>query len=566
MMNKTLTILLLFAITPGNDLWGQKSEGKRENIYPAEEMTIHFSQKCVLTGEAIFFKVYCTSPLYPAEELSRMAYIELVNAENVSVIREKILLANGQGTGEFVIPEKLKTGIYHVLGYTNWMKNFGEGSFFKTPIMVICPEESFTGNDEKTAGRLKTPEIRDKENRDAQLTVTPDKNHYSTRVKATLKINAEMMAGGALSVSVAREEPGMYAGMVSGEGNPLQPDSILYLPDYKGIRLTGNLTDSTGSAVTGEKVVVSFPGQGTDVNSTKTDATGNFHFLLKPNTGHQDLVFTLPHPDLKLALEEPFRNGFRVLPSLRSLIPDQDALAFLNEKYAHKQLQEKFKQEYLTRIPSAGPVKNSDRCFYGEPQQIIRMNEYIKLDSLTEYFWELIPSVRYVKHRGDFAIFVINPATLKPYEEAPGVFIDGVLYPDYNKIAAIPVEQVSRIAIIAKVYYYHDFTFGGIVDIHTRNGDFKSVPVLPGMVRIMYPLGKTPEIRYNTVKEASRSRMPDLRYLICWDPDIRLNDQGEAVVDFYTSDVEGEYVVQVVGLSSDGKIMQDSRTISVRSD
>ena len=108
---------------------------------PEEQLTVHLSRNCLFAGEVAWFKIYCTSPLSPRIELSRMAYIELVNPGNASILRKKILLTGGEGTGEFVLPGDVPTGVYYIMAYTNLMKNAGEAKFFKSFLTVINPDE-----------------------------------------------------------------------------------------------------------------------------------------------------------------------------------------------------------------------------------------------------------------------------------------------------------------------------------------------------------------------------------------------------------------------------------------
>ncbi|VAW23004.1 hypothetical protein MNBD_BACTEROID01-2230 [hydrothermal vent metagenome] len=574
MKRKILISALISTIALFNNLYGQKPEEKPGRNFPAEKLTVHITQECAFPGEVVWFKIYCTSPLYPEVELSRMAYIELVNSDNASLLRKKILLEGGEGEGAFIIPGNIQTGVYYIMSYTNWMKNFGEESFFKTSITIINPNEKFDylegerGDTEvvNSGGSCHKKIVQ-------ELKVTPLKGRYATREKVTVKIETGGIPGqvpcGNFSVSVYRKEPSLHIGgkFHTSEHALEQPESLAYLPDYNGVRLTGNITGASGKPIAGGQVVLSFPGQGTDVNSTKTDKNGDFHFLLKPNEGEKDVVFTLPRPNLKLKLEESFWNGFRKPPTKAVLMLGEDAAFYLKERYAHFQLQGKFKQKYFKVDKQSEGVNNGNWLFYAKPHKVIEIGEYITLDSITEYFWELIPSVKFVQRKGEYDISVINPLTFLPFEDAPGVFIDGVLYSDYDEIANIPVEEARQIAVIADTYYYRDFTFGGIVDIHTKKGDFSSVGILPCMVRVMYPLGAPPEVRYTAPdysKIEPQTRIPDLRYLICWKPDVKLNDKGEATVEFYTSDVEGEFIVKVVALSNDGEILHCKNEILVK--
>ena len=150
-----------------------------------------------------------------------------------------------------------------------------------------------------------------------KLKVLTDKKKYSTREKVTLKIETISVSGkniqGDFSVSVCRKEPPMNYYISQSTNHVINgtSENRLYLPDYKGIRLSGTLSDPSGKAVSDALLLMSLPGPGTEIESSITDSDGEFNFLLKPGDGEEDIVITLPDPDNKLSLEESFWNGFK---------------------------------------------------------------------------------------------------------------------------------------------------------------------------------------------------------------------------------------------------------------
>ncbi len=564
--------VLILGLSPGNDLFSQVASAKENARYPVEKMTVQLTHTCAFTGEVVWFKIYCTSPLFPAVELSRMAYIELVNDDNASVIREKILLTHGEGRGEMMIPADFKTGIYHVLAYTNWMKNFGEGAFFQEALTIINPDEQLQLPAVDTLAP-ETPQAVELPAGDPYpfVTVSTDKSMYATREQVTVNIRDTRDTGGIYSVAVYRKSPGLIRG---GEktGFPeeiRQPDQISYLPDYLGVRLSGHLVSASGTPVTDENVILSYPGPGTGINSTTTDKDGEFNFLLQPGEGDKDVVFTLPGPGDRLTLDESFWNGFRDPPPPAELSTDSASVEFLKERFALIQLQRRFKSPNFRKDSKADSITpNENLTFYTNPGLKIRSADYIRLDSLAEYFWELVPPARFIQRKDECSIEVINPTTFFPLEDKPGIFVDGVLYPDCHQIAGIPVDDLDEIAVVDHTYYYRDFTFGGIVDIHTKQARFNDVKLMPGMIRVMYPMGAIPQYDYVSggVSAAPAStRKPDLRYLLCWEPEVTLSE-GEhgTTLHFSTSDISGEYVISVVGLTGDGTIVRREQEFRVR--
>jgi len=563
--------LICFIILSWNDLECQNSESINLANCPREEIDVHFSQESIFSGEILWFRIYCTSSVFPGEEISCLAFIELVSGENTSVIRKKISLVKGEGSGEFEIPANLPTGLYYIVVYTNWMKNFGETSFFIKGIVIVNPYQSFR-NTSGGQGSGKTPEqLSSDPVNSGNLKALCDKLKYSTRERVTLKIESAGLQGkkvsGGFSVSVCRKEPAMirYVGKTRDTVYQDRSEKKLYLPDYRGIRLSGKLTDQSGAAVAYAPLIISFPGPGTDIASTATDSNGAFSILLEPGEGDEDIVITLPDPETKLSLEEPYWNGLRYPPDNMAIDLSGDAVSFLREKFINLQLQNRFKKQFFKRSTPAISRKDST-VFYSMPYQMLYLGNYITLDSLREYFHELVPSVRFTHRRGNADISVIDPQSLTPLEEKPGVFLDGVLYNNYTVIANIPPVEIDRIAILASPYYYKALEFGGIVDIHTKKSDFSVVKPLQNMTRFIYPKAVADELKFVSPDYSDAGfpeRIPDFRYLLYWESCIRPDSSGSATIRFYTGDIPGNFVIKVEGMSDDGEIMQLQNEISV---
>jgi len=277
------------------------------------------------------------------------------------------------------------------------------------------------------------------------------------------------------------------------------------------------------------------------------------------------MVVILPGSETKSSLEESFWNGFRDPPDNLRFSLDQQAVSYLKEKFINYQVQARFKKSYSIKKPQIKTKKDSS-VFYTKPYDLLELKNYINLDSLREYLYELVPSVKFSGRKGGAEIMIFDPVTMSYLEDKPGIFIDGILYDSFAEIAKIPIREIDRIAIIPATYYCKDFTFGGIIDIHTKKSDFNSVPLLPNMNRFIYPMADVSEWKilspdYST--PASQIRIPDFRYLLYWDPSVSAEKSGEAVVQFYTGDIKGKFIVKVVGISDKGEILQAENEIYI---
>lgn len=92
---------------------------------PRQEIFVHTDRETFIAGEDLWFNIYLfdrkTSKLQVDEKI---AYIEILNAENRPVVQKRILLENGTGPGQISLPDTLSSGTYTLRAYSSHMKNF----------------------------------------------------------------------------------------------------------------------------------------------------------------------------------------------------------------------------------------------------------------------------------------------------------------------------------------------------------------------------------------------------------------------------------------------------------
>ncbi len=104
---------------------------------PREEIYLHTDREEYIAGEYMWFSIYLADRQSSKPSLnSRIAYFELLNSENRPVVQKRILLVNGTGPGQILLPDTLSPGTYTIRAYTNWMKNFLPENCFMKDISI----------------------------------------------------------------------------------------------------------------------------------------------------------------------------------------------------------------------------------------------------------------------------------------------------------------------------------------------------------------------------------------------------------------------------------------------
>lgn len=105
-----------------------------------EKLYIHTDRTFYLTGETIWFKIYITDASFHHNlDISKVAYLELIDSQNTPVLQVKIAIDKGLGSGSLFIPATLTSGNLFLRAYTSWMKNTAPDFYFHKPITVINP-------------------------------------------------------------------------------------------------------------------------------------------------------------------------------------------------------------------------------------------------------------------------------------------------------------------------------------------------------------------------------------------------------------------------------------------
>ncbi len=103
-----------------------------------EKIYVHTDKNAYLAGEILWLKVYNVEAYTNRPcNVSKVAYVEVLDKENKPVLQTKIGLTRGGGAGSLYLPATLVSGNYTLRAYTAWMKNFDPEFFFHKEINIL---------------------------------------------------------------------------------------------------------------------------------------------------------------------------------------------------------------------------------------------------------------------------------------------------------------------------------------------------------------------------------------------------------------------------------------------
>lgn len=164
-------------------------------------------------------------------------------------------------------------------------------------------------------------------------------------------------------------------------------------------------------------------------------------------------------------------------------------------------------------------------------------------------------------------LYINRGAKRSPYPHIPALIIVDNIENPYFMTSGFLVEDIDNIEVAEMTTASALFgprASNGAIMITTKKGD--SAPKYKPNQSQFIPLGYQNEMKfyspkYTTIQDIE-STIPDLRTTIHWEPNIEFKD-GEAEIQFYTSDATTEYSIVVEGITDNGIPFYNVDKISV---
>ncbi|WDF63910.1 hypothetical protein [Flavobacterium sp. KACC 22763] len=559
---------------------------QNKNSFPdtsaQETIFIHSNTTTFLTGETLYFKLYCLNPLNnKVSAISKIAYVELIDSEKKSLQKNKIFLDKGIGTGDYFIPTTLKTGNYKVVAYTKWMLNNVHSQKYEIDIFIINPFQTQEPNDNITfdiTNPAKSNTVIQTTNssaaNDKRIDFVFDKESYYTREKVSLQLKhlTETIEKGNYSVSIRKTDqiPTLQQLTASEfakkttENYVNTPNSLNYIPEIRSELITGNLTSKNNRDIANKSIALSLPGKEYVLKIVKTNAQGKFAFLLDqfpnfPNAilqvideNRNDYTVNLdPFPKFD-ASSLQFTSKLNLSPELKKDIEERSTASQIQNAYYQ------IKKDSLVTEAVMNP-------FFTTIEKSYVLDDYTRFPTLKENIVEVIVELYYRRNNGKYQLHIRNNQKDLEMYGPPLVLVDGLLIQDPSDLFDYNMANVSRVSLITEPYVYGPNLYGGLVSFETKNNEF-SENYMKKYLKTTEIQRPNPEKVYNNPDYAPGNklqRVPDYRYQLLWKPDIKL-DTKEETLSFYTSDIKGNFEVILEGFTENGQPIYVSKNITVK--
>ncbi len=527
-----------------------------ENIekLPREQIHLHYNNEFLLTGETLYYKAYCLDNTGEFSPYSKIAYLELRSSENKTIIKQKIKLKDGGGSGDFFINTAIKTGVYKLICYTQWMKNYK--NYFEKNIFIINPS-SYKLTSKITSE--KTSPILNPLNKDGLLL---NKSTYKKREKITLNIEKiSSKHQGNFSISVKRKENfylPLNKDVPNFELKNKTPKKIFHLPELRGSLIHGKIKAKNSGNISGLRIALSINSNHLPLIAT-TNNSGEFYFNIK-NLNNSKIYIQVLEPNLsnyeiKLIKNKNFEKKDFNYPTINL---NQKIINDIEDRILYSQIENAYysvkKDSLLTSKIKYFLLENKKKTY--------KLDDYKRFKTLKETLIEIIEKVNISKKNNQYQISIQTTNSIETgnVSNIPSLLIvDGHIINNLNNFIDFDSRKINTISIINDKYFYGYSMYKGIIYIETFKKDY-----FPDYKKVKeFKITEVqPQKKYFFQRhDKENKRIPDFRTLLYWNPNINTTQKK---ITFYTSNVTGDFEIDFQGFSKKGKLIHLKQTFSVK--
>jgi len=327
-----------------------------------------------------------------------------------------------------------------------------------------------------------------------------------------------------------------------------------FLPETEGPLVKGKITDKrTGLPAENIMGYLSVPGIHYKFSTATSNSLGELIFnpgnyyetneIIVQTNNQFDSVY-------RINITDPYSDQFSNRKILPFLIPKSYTNNLLNRSIAAQS------ENVFHKKVNYSSLNNSDTLpFYGNPDNIYLTDAYTRFTSMEEVMKEYVGEIRLRQVGNKYRFTAWNSRYKLFNDEEPLVLIDGVPVFSTNKVIGFDPLKIKKIEVVTQNNFTGALLSNGILSYSTYNGDLAGFPLDVNAFVLEYEgVQRHKEFYmplYQTIQQKN-SRIPDMRNVLFWSPNINTDNSGIANVQFYTSDLKGKYAIVVQGITKDG--------------
>jgi hypothetical protein len=323
-----------------------------------------------------------------------------------------------------------------------------------------------------------------------------------------------------------------------------------FIPETRGFTLNGRVSLEDGSPVGYHTLSLTGLNDNLFV-TTRTFASGRFHITLPGRKGAKDMLLShtkRPESRMNIIVDSEYDNRSYDLPPVK-LFLTADEREFVSQMIVDKKINALYKKSDLRAASSPENGVNGNTVFYGIPDQIIYVDDYIRLPDMREVVFEVVPTVSVRKDGDQFTMRVTRESPF-PRMYDPLILLDGIPLIRFNEFLELPPDRFSRVDVVNSLYIHGNQVFAGVVNFISVNGDLAGLDLPEGSRIISTAMPALSSIGEMVNSLQTAGNIPALEPTITFQ---QITREMSGTVSHNRIPAYGDYISILNGISSNGK-------------
>jgi hypothetical protein len=342
--------------------------------------------------------------------------------------------------------------------------------------------------------------------------------------------------------------------------------TFTFLPEIGGTIITGKIVaKGTTNPAKETAGFISVPSKNTVFKSAISDDKGKVKFQFDEFTNNGQIIVQADSSNNsknKIEIDNPFIGRTAKQIEYSPVDVTKMPKNLIANVHQNLQIQNYYTPQNGTQFTSSLQDTNA---FYYTPDRTYYLDDYARFTTLEEVIREYVTPVTLVKEKNKYQFFVYDEAYKKFFDETPLVLLDGVIIKDIDKFLEYDPLKIRKLEVVSRVYFSGNMAYNGVINFTTYTGKLEAFELDPNAIVLDYKGLQAKRVFNAPVYDnglQQESRMPDFRQLLYWNPTLQIEKRKS--VQFFTSDVPGNYIISVQGISKDGSLLNQSIPFNVK--
>ena len=501
-------------------------------------------QKVCITGEEIWVDGYINQQLMNVKSIT----MRLVDRNGQTKSEVDVTPQRNGFAGYISIPDNLASDYYFIDCFAKGVSATSK----LQPIMVINPRLGATGN-------CPTQTLSTSTSNNNQISIKTTKEIFAPRSIVRLE----------LELPSALDQITVSA--VMHDGLSAKMDSIVHLfplsfthnsdgeLENEGQVITVTATTSAGP-LKNTKLIAGLKGTKSVIGTSMTNEYGVAKFILPLTYDARTLVVSsLGSKKEKASFIIGKTVSDNQLIQFPCLTLNESMRAMIENRIFNSRVTNRF---FGINTKTIETVERDTTDFYGKPDVVFQLDDYVRFPNMEEVISEIIPQLRVKKNKEEMILQVLNSPYKAFFEQEALVLLDGVPVTNTKALVEADPLLIKSIEIVARKYMQGNADFNGIVHFKTYRGDQANIQQVSNEGNYILNGIQEASSYQNLDHSKKADRMPDMRNLLWRDVNVS-PDQIKAGLKYFTSDLEGSFKIIAKGVNANKEMVMGERMITV---